>query len=162
MELAPASVGVGVAGEQSVGRPGGMECGLLPDPEGPVCRRCVSAACSIRATNDNDRISPLGSNELERNFLELIQFNINVPSSVYAHYYFDLLQLGRNNGLYNQPSTRHSLLWDRALRLEAVNCPSGPMDDYSPKWWTKQRPLSRFLSWESINAVPSVRRVILS
>ncbi|TNM98142.1 hypothetical protein fugu_014388 [Takifugu bimaculatus] len=57
-------------------------------------------------------------NELERHFLELLQFNINVPSSVYAKYYFDLRSLSESNNL-NVPL--EPLSRDKAQRLEAIS-----------------------------------------
>lgn len=57
-------------------------------------------------------------NELERQFLELIQFNMNVPSSVYAKYYFHLRTLSMRHGL----SDRYSLLSvGKAKTLEAMS-----------------------------------------
>jgi len=59
------------------------------------------------------------SNELERYFLETLQFNINVPSSVYAKYYFDLRALAETHDL-SFPS--EPLSKDRAAKLEvAIN-----------------------------------------
>ncbi|XP_029002996.1 cyclin-Y isoform X4 [Betta splendens] len=57
-------------------------------------------------------------NELERQFLELLQFNINVPSSVYAKYYFDLRSLAEANNLSLplEPLNR-----DKAQKLEAIS-----------------------------------------
>ncbi|XP_061879086.1 cyclin-Y-like isoform X2 [Entelurus aequoreus] len=57
-------------------------------------------------------------NELERHFLELLQFNINVPSSVYVKYYFDLRSLSEANDLSIplEPLSR-----DKAGKLEAIS-----------------------------------------
>lgn len=59
-------------------------------------------------------------NELERQFLELLQFNINVPSSVYAKYYFDLRSLSEANNLSFplEPLSR-----DKAQKLEVKHPP---------------------------------------
>merc|ERR1711994_717719 len=57
-------------------------------------------------------------NELERQFLEMLQFNINVPSSVYAKYYFDLRTLAEANDLFF-PMQRLSL--ERAQKMEILS-----------------------------------------
>ena len=57
-------------------------------------------------------------NELERQFLEMLQFNINVPSSVYAKYYFDLRTLAEDNDLAFPPEP---LSKERAQKLEAMS-----------------------------------------
>ncbi|XP_029462228.1 cyclin-Y-like protein 1 isoform X2 [Rhinatrema bivittatum] len=57
-------------------------------------------------------------NEMERHFLELLQFNINVPASVYAKYYFDLRSLADDNNL---SFLLEPLSKDRAQKLEAIS-----------------------------------------
>ncbi|KAI1729270.1 cyclin domain-containing protein [Ditylenchus destructor] len=57
-------------------------------------------------------------NELERQFLECLEFNINVPSSVYAKYYYDLRQLAIANDLQ---LALQPLYKERAQRLEALS-----------------------------------------
>ncbi|XP_043465197.1 cyclin-Y-like protein 1 [Leptopilina heterotoma] len=58
-------------------------------------------------------------NELERQFLEMLQFNINVPSSVYAKYYFDLRTLAEANSLASDFSL--PLSKEKAQKLEAMS-----------------------------------------
>uniref|UniRef100_A0AAX7V3F2 Cyclin-like domain-containing protein n=1 Tax=Astatotilapia calliptera TaxID=8154 RepID=A0AAX7V3F2_ASTCA len=57
-------------------------------------------------------------NEMERHFLELLQFNINVPASVYAKYYFDLRSLADDNNL---SFPLEPLSTKRAQKLEAIS-----------------------------------------
>ena len=54
-------------------------------------------------------------NDLERKFLEMIDFNINVPASVYAKYYFDLRVLADANDL---SFPLEPLNKERAIKLE--------------------------------------------
>lgn len=58
-------------------------------------------------------------NELERQYLVLMQFNINVPSSVYAKYYFDLRKLDEENAYPMRPLTK-----EKAIKLEAMSAVS--------------------------------------
>uniref|UniRef100_A0A0K0FHL1 Cyclin-Y-like protein 1 (inferred by orthology to a human protein) n=1 Tax=Strongyloides venezuelensis TaxID=75913 RepID=A0A0K0FHL1_STRVS len=57
-------------------------------------------------------------NKLERQFLECLDFNINVPSSIYAKYYYDLrtLAIAHDMQLPLQPLYR-----ERAKKLEALS-----------------------------------------
>lgn len=54
-------------------------------------------------------------NALERQFLQILQFNTNVPSSVYAKYYFDLRALADANDL---TISIEPLSKEKALKLE--------------------------------------------
>ncbi|XP_022665795.1 cyclin-Y-like protein 1 [Varroa jacobsoni] len=97
-------------------------------------------------------------NNLERRLLELIDFNINVPSSVYAKYYFELRSLAEQNGLAfpAEPLSR-----SRAQRLEAM---SRLLEDRvlnesvaNGRRWTSLDNVS-----SATNAVPRRSTVILS
>jgi hypothetical protein len=65
-------------------------------------------------------ISVEDMNELERVYLEQLQFNINVASSTYAQYYFDLRSLAEDNGL-SFPNEYEALTKERAKQLEALS-----------------------------------------
>ena len=65
-----------------------------------------------------EEISVDDINELERQFLELIQFNMNVPSSVYAKYYFHLRTFALENGLMEEQIL---LTTGKARDLEAMS-----------------------------------------
>uniref|UniRef100_A0A2K6MV78 Cyclin-like domain-containing protein n=1 Tax=Rhinopithecus bieti TaxID=61621 RepID=A0A2K6MV78_RHIBE len=55
-------------------------------------------------------------NEMERHFSELLQFNINVPASVYAKHYFDSLADDNNLNFLFSPLSK-----ERARNLEAIS-----------------------------------------
>lgn len=58
----------------------------------------------------------LNRNELEREYVQLLQFNVNVGASIYAKYYFDLRQLAKDNKI----SFPDELLTkEKAIKLEA-------------------------------------------
>lgn len=92
-------------------------------------------------------------NELERQFLEMLQFNINVPSSVYAKYYFDLRLLAESKNLF-LPS--ELLSKERALKLEAMS--RIYEDKITAEMKKNQR--KRWNSWDDVNTAVVSRRNI--
>ncbi|XP_060075773.1 cyclin-Y-like protein 1 [Ylistrum balloti] len=92
-------------------------------------------------------------NELERQFLELLQFNINVPSSVYAKYYFDLRALADANEL---SFPLEPLSKERAEKLEAMS-----NDGTISKLWQKPT-LIRSNSLDGMTTNPRLSVAILS
>uniref|UniRef100_A0A2K5HLS5 Cyclin N-terminal domain-containing protein n=1 Tax=Colobus angolensis palliatus TaxID=336983 RepID=A0A2K5HLS5_COLAP len=86
------------------------------DPEHKFIYRFVRTLFSAAQLTAECAIVTL--NEMERHFLELLQFNINVPASVYAKYYFDLRSLADDNNLnfLFAPLSK-----ERAQNLEAIS-----------------------------------------
>ena len=59
-------------------------------------------------------------NEMERSFLELLQFDINVPSSIYAKYYFDLRTFSdfNNISLPLEPMSKRKAAYLEAIAIQ--------------------------------------------
>ncbi|CAE1151626.1 Cyclin-Y-like protein 1-A,Cyclin-Y-like protein 1,Cyclin-Y-like protein 2,Cyclin-Y-like protein 1-B,Putative cyclin-Y-like protein 3,Cyclin-Y [Acanthosepion pharaonis] len=93
-------------------------------------------------------------NELERLFLEMLQFNINVPSSVYAKYYFDLRALADAHDL---SFPLEALSKERALKLEAM---SSVCEDKMKMWLKKD--LKRSASLDGLTSFQTCSKAILS
>ncbi|XP_041374640.1 cyclin-Y-like [Gigantopelta aegis] len=93
-------------------------------------------------------------NELERIFLELLQFNINVPSSVYAKYYFDLRSLADAHDLV---FPMEPLSKERALKLEAM---CSVCEDKMRAW--QKKGIQRSSSLDRINRSNRGSKAILS
>ncbi|KAI3383639.1 hypothetical protein SNEBB_009228 [Seison nebaliae] len=90
-------------------------------------------------------------NEMERFYLEAIQFNIDVPSSVYAKYYFDLRHVAILNSLC-RPT--YPLTNQRAIELELVS-------NYCElKYQLVQKRIHRRSNSENLKKVPEKNFII--
>ncbi|XP_011829655.1 PREDICTED: cyclin-Y-like protein 2 [Mandrillus leucophaeus] len=81
------------------------------------------SSCSTIYLDDSTVSQPhftttIKSNELERQFLQLIVYNVKVSGSVYAKYYFDLRSLAKDNSLHLPV---YLLNKERAQNLQAVS-----------------------------------------
>lgn len=94
-------------------------------------------------------------NELERQFLELLQFNINVSASVYAKYYFDLRELADTHEL---AFPLEPLSNERAQKLEVFSKPADDKQRDVPSHTS----IKRSRSADSVQIVPRFSNAILS
>ncbi|XP_043739849.1 cyclin-Y-like protein 1 [Cervus elaphus] len=87
-----------------------------------VIAQCQDAGRTTKSCPlfEHECINPAGEplNEAETHFVELLQFHINVSTSVYARYYFDLFSLADDDNL-SFPIAPFST--ERAQSLEAIS-----------------------------------------
>ena len=84
-------------------------------------------------------------NEMERVFLENLQFNINVSPSQYAKFYFDLRSLAEDNGLLF-PEEYIPLTKERAKKIEAMSMTYNDDSDVKHSNMRKAASLDDFLN----------------
>lgn len=97
---------------ESLGWSSCLECRFLSNSERHNCQWYVRQGQYISLSFS---ICLFRRNELEREYVQLLQFNVNVASSIYAKYYFDLRQIANEN----QISFPDELLTkEKAIKLE--------------------------------------------
>jgi hypothetical protein len=84
-----------------------------------------------------------------------LQFNINVPSSVYAKYYFDLRKLDEDNAYPMKPLTK-----EKAIKLEAISSVS--QDKCKEFMHYQQKNIRRSASVNNLTSPARKSLVILS
>lgn len=112
---------------ESLGWSSRVECGFLSNSQRYNCQRNVSRCRGKPIVFD--LISDLFRNELEREYVQLLQFNVNVGSSIYAKYYFDLRQLAKEHKI----SFPDELLTkEKAIKLEASSIANARVEEPQP------------------------------
>lgn len=96
-------------------------------------------------------------NELERQYLVLMQFNINVPSSVYAKYYFDLRKLDED---VTGTHPVKQLTKEKAIKLEATS--SVCKDKFKEFFEQQNKQMRRTASVNNLKSPTRKSLVILS
>jgi len=94
-------------------------------------------------------------NELEREYVQLLQFNVNVASSIYAKYYFDLRQIANEN----QISFPDELLTkEKAIKLEALSLANTRVENVLIEPTSTEQPHSSSSQKQALVPLLSLRR----
>lgn len=94
-------------------------------------------------------------NELEREYVQLLQFNVNVASSIYAKYYFDLRQIANEN----QISFPDELLTkEKAIKLEALSLANARVENILIEPTSAEQPHSSTSQKQTLAPLLSLRR----
>lgn len=95
-------------------------------------------------------------NELEREYVQLLQFNVDVASSIYAKYYFDLRQIAKENHI---SFSDELLTKEKAIKLEALSIANNRLQEpYSSSVVTGKPPNGQNNQQQLIKPLVSLRR----